>query len=179
MARPRRLAPAALAACRLEYETTPITSRDLAAKYGISKSALSERAGIEGWLRLNPRQPKRRRPGRAEMAVRAAVQVAEDMGLLRGLTRALDDGQAKPDQQPHAIPDKTRWWRAGKSKQNPRRRPVISLESRFRDYARDRAYSPRAPGRPIWTDHGPRPSRQNRPRAPYPDRKIRTKNAAG
>ena len=91
MARPRRLAPAALAACRLEYETTTSTTRDLAARYGISKSALSERIGLEGWLRLNPQAPKTRRLGRAEGAVRAAVQAVEDRTMLQGLTRAFTE----------------------------------------------------------------------------------------
>ena len=88
MARPRRLAPAALAACRLQFETTTSTTRDLAARYGISKSALGERIVLEGWRRLNPQAPKTRRFGRVEGAVGAAVQAIEDRTMLRGLTHA-------------------------------------------------------------------------------------------
>jgi hypothetical protein len=101
----RRLAPAALAVCRFEYETTGITLRDLAARHGVGKSSLAERAGIEGWLRLHPRQPKRRRPRRAEMAVRASVQLVEDIAIAGALKRTLDSEGAKPGQKPGVDPD--------------------------------------------------------------------------
>jgi hypothetical protein len=94
MARPRRLAPAALTACRLEYETTAATIRDLGLKYGVGKSALSERACLDGWLRLNPLAPKCRRRARAEIA--GGVEVTN---RIQGTRCALAEGPF-PDKCP-------------------------------------------------------------------------------
>lgn len=43
-------------AIRAEYVSTPCSQRDLAQKYGVSKSRISARAKLEGWVELRRAQ---------------------------------------------------------------------------------------------------------------------------
>ena len=86
MAYQRRLDDEALAAAKLEYETAPLSTRALAAKYGLSKSSMAEWAHREGWVKFQSPQEIEHQ---LEQDIRVEAQATEGAAFVKGLARSL------------------------------------------------------------------------------------------
>ena len=86
MAYPRRLDDEALAAARLEYESTPSSTRALGAKFGLAKSAMAAWARRDGWVKFRCLQEIERQ---LEHDIRGEAQATEGAAFAKGLARSL------------------------------------------------------------------------------------------
>jgi hypothetical protein len=80
-----------LIAARWEYETTPISERGLAAKFGLSRSAIHAWIVQQGWRKA---EVLRSYPGEAgqqqlQRDIRAAIRAASERKIVQGLERAV------------------------------------------------------------------------------------------
>jgi hypothetical protein len=87
----RRLSDHQLIAARWEYEVTPISERDLAAKFGISRTAMRNWIAKQGWAKADPLRCYSGEQGQQQFQrdVRAAIKLAFDRKIILGLDRSL------------------------------------------------------------------------------------------
>jgi hypothetical protein len=87
----RLLSDHQLIAARWEYEVTPISERDLAAKFGISRTAMRKWIARQGWAKANELRCYLGEEGQKQFCrdVRAAIQRAVDRKIILGLERSL------------------------------------------------------------------------------------------
>ena len=117
MAYPRRLDDEALAAARLEYETAPISTRTLGAKFRlIEEQPWANGRDETGWVKFRCPQEIERQ---LEHDIRVEAQATEGAAFAKGLARSLratcgddrpPDGRRAPKQpgQQSRTPDQTR-----------------------------------------------------------------------
>lgn len=91
MAFQRRLSDHQMIAARWEYEVTPISERNLAARYGLSRSAIHDWIIKQGWTRAEVLRCYEGEEGQRQFQrdVRAAIKAAEDKKIIQDLERSL------------------------------------------------------------------------------------------
>jgi hypothetical protein len=87
----RRLSDHQLIAARWEYEVTQINERDLAAKFGISRTAMRNWIAKQGWKKADELRCYSGEEGQKQFQrdVRAAIKLAFDRKIILGLERSL------------------------------------------------------------------------------------------
>lgn len=90
MAYPRRLSDPLLIAARWEYEATPISERGLAAKYGLSRSAIHAWIIKQSWTKAEALRSYAGEEGEQQLQrdIRAAIRAARDRKITQTLERA-------------------------------------------------------------------------------------------
>jgi len=91
MAFQRRLSDHQMIAARWEYQVTSISERDLAAKYGLSRSAIHAWIAKQGWTRARVLRSYEGEEGQKQFQrdVRAAIKAAGDKKIIQALEGAL------------------------------------------------------------------------------------------
>jgi hypothetical protein len=91
MAFQRRLSDHQLLAARWEYEATPISERNLAAKHGLSRSAIHDWIVKQGWTRAKVLRSYDGEAGQQQLQrdVRAAIKATGDKKIIQALEHAL------------------------------------------------------------------------------------------